>query len=45
VRRNHTYKNYDLWDARELYDDKKQSLRVWFYFIAENVARDVRKRG
>src|ERR1700687_5557771 len=32
-----------LWNARKNYDDKKQSLRVWFYCIAENVARDVKK--
>jgi RNA polymerase sigma factor (sigma-70 family) len=34
-----------LWDARKSYDDKKQSLRAWFYCIAENVARDVKKLG
>lgn len=34
-----------LWDARKSYDDKKQSLRVWFYCIAENVAKDVKKLG
>jgi len=34
-----------LWDARKNYDDKKQSLRVWFYCIAENAARDVKKLG
>jgi RNA polymerase sigma factor (sigma-70 family) len=34
-----------LWDARESYDDTKQSIRVWFYCIAEHVAIDVLKRG
>ena len=34
-----------LWDARASYDDTKQSLRVWFYCIAENVAKDVLKHG
>jgi RNA polymerase sigma factor (sigma-70 family) len=34
-----------LWDARASYDDRKQSLRVWFYCIAENVAKDVLKHG
>jgi RNA polymerase sigma factor (sigma-70 family) len=34
-----------LWEARKDYDDKKQSLRVWFYCIAENVAKDVKKLG
>ena len=34
-----------LWDARTSYDDTKQSLRVWFYSIAENVAKDVLKHG
>lgn len=34
-----------LWDARADYDDRKQSIRVWFYCIAENVAKDVLKHG
>lgn len=34
-----------LWDARLDYDSEKQSVRVWFYCIAENVAKDVFKRG
>ena len=34
-----------LWDARADYDDAKQSLRVWLYCIAENVAKDVLKHG
>ena len=34
-----------LWDARADYDDTKQSLRVWFYCIAENAAKDVLKHG
>lgn len=34
-----------LWDARQTYDDTKQSLRVWFYCIAENAAKDVKKLG
>lgn len=34
-----------LWDARKSYDDKQQSLRGWFYSIAENVAKDVLKFG
>jgi len=34
-----------VWEARKQYDDTKQSLRVWFYCIAENVAKDVLKCG
>ena len=34
-----------LWNARADYDDSKQSLRVWFYCIAEHVAMDVLKHG
>jgi len=34
-----------LWDARKSYDDVQQSLRVWLYCIAENVAKDVKKLG
>ena len=34
-----------LWDARAEYDDRQQSIRVWLYCIAENVAKDVLKHG
>jgi len=34
-----------LWKARSTYDDTKQSIRVWFYCIAEHVALDVPKHG
>src|SRR4051794_6474491 len=34
-----------LWDARASYDDTKQSIRVWFYCLAEHVALDVLKSG
>ncbi len=34
-----------LWDARADYNDKKQSLRVWFYCLAANAAKDVLKHG
>jgi RNA polymerase sigma factor (sigma-70 family) len=34
-----------LWDARATYDDTKQSIRVWFYCIAEHAAMDVLKHG
>ena len=34
-----------LWEARASYDDKKQSLRAWFYCIADNAAKDVKKLG
>lgn len=34
-----------VWDARKQYDDKKQSLRAWFFCIADNVAKDVLKSG
>ncbi len=35
----------NLWKARAKYDDSKQSIRVWFYKIAERVALDVLKHG
>jgi RNA polymerase sigma factor (sigma-70 family) len=34
-----------LWKARAKYDDSKQSIRAWFYKIAERVALDVLKHG
>lgn len=34
-----------LWKGRAKYDDSKQSIRAWFYCIAENVALDVLKHG
>ena len=36
---------FRLWQARENYDARKSSLRVWFLRIAENAARDVLKFG
>jgi RNA polymerase sigma factor (sigma-70 family) len=34
-----------LWYARASYDDKEQTLRAWFYCIADNVAKDAKKLG
>ena len=34
---------FRLWQARETYDESKGSVRVWFFRIAENAARDVLK--
>jgi RNA polymerase sigma factor (sigma-70 family) len=34
-----------LWNARADYDDNDQTLRVWFYCIAQNAAKDVLKFG
>ncbi len=34
-----------LWDARASYDDRRATLRAWFYCIADNVAKDVKKLG
>jgi RNA polymerase sigma factor (sigma-70 family) len=34
-----------LWNARADYDDSKQSIRAWFYKIAERVALDILKHG
>ena len=36
---------FRLWTHRERFDAEKASLRVWFFRIAENVARDVLKHG
>lgn len=36
---------FRLWQHRERFDPSKASLRVWFFRIAENIARDVFKHG
>ncbi len=36
---------FRLWQHRERFDASKASLRVWFFRIAENIARDVFKHG
>lgn len=36
---------YRMWQYRARYDSSRASLRVWFYRIAENVARDVLRHG
>ncbi len=36
---------YRMWQYRTRYDASRASLRVWFYRIAENVARDVLRHG
>ena len=36
---------FRLWQARDTYDAAKGSLRVWFFRIAENAARDVLRHG
>lgn len=36
---------FRMWQYRTRYDSSRASLRVWFYRIAENVARDVLKYG
>lgn len=36
---------FRLWRARERYDAAKGSLRLWFFRIAENAARDVLRHG
>jgi RNA polymerase sigma-70 factor (ECF subfamily) len=36
---------YRVWQARRRYDAAKGSLRVWFFRIAENAARDVLRHG
>ena len=36
---------FRLWQSRERFDATKSSLRVWFFRIATNVARDVFKHG
>lgn len=36
---------FRVWKYRERYDPERASLRVWFYRIAANVARDVLRYG
>ena len=36
---------FRLWQSRERFDASKSSLRVWFFRIALNIARDVFKHG
>jgi RNA polymerase sigma-70 factor (ECF subfamily) len=36
---------YRVWRARQRYDADKGSLRLWFFRIAENAARDVLRHG
>lgn len=36
---------FRVWQHRDRFDSGLASLRVWFYRIAENVARDVLKHG
>ncbi len=36
---------FRLWQTRDSFDSNKGSLRVWFFRIAENAARDVLKVG
>jgi len=36
---------FRLWQARENYDESKGSVRVWFFKIADNAAKDVLKLG
>jgi RNA polymerase sigma-70 factor (ECF subfamily) len=36
---------YRVWKYRERFDPQRASLRVWFYRIAANVARDVLRYG
>lgn len=36
---------YRFWKSRQQYDPNKSSLRVWFFRIVENAARDVFKHG
>jgi RNA polymerase sigma factor (sigma-70 family) len=36
---------FRMWQYRARYDSKRASLQVWFYRIAENVARDVLRHG
>lgn len=36
---------FRVWQARDRFDSLKASLRVWFFRIAENAARDVLKIG
>ncbi len=34
-----------VWESRSSYDQNKQSLRAWFYCIADNAAKDVLRHG
>jgi len=36
---------YRLWKNRSRFDDQKASLKVWYFRIVENAARDVLKHG
>ena len=36
---------FRVWQHRERFDPTRASLRVWFFRIAENLARDVLKHG
>ena len=36
---------YRMWQYRTRYDASRASVQVWFYRIAENVARDVLRHG
>lgn len=36
---------FRLWTSRERFDQRKASLKVWFFRIVENAARDVLKHG
>jgi len=36
---------FRLWKSRERFDYRKASLKVWFFRIVENAARDVLKHG
>jgi RNA polymerase sigma factor (sigma-70 family) len=36
---------FRMWQYRARYDSSRASLQVWFYRIAENVARDVLRHG
>ena len=36
---------FRVWQHRERFDPARASLRVWFFRIAENLARDVLKHG
>ncbi len=36
---------FRLWQARNAYDESRGSVRVWFFKIADNAAKDVLKLG
>ena len=36
---------FRLWNSRESFDQRKGKLRVWFFRIVENAARDVLRMG